>query len=131
MTKLISTREIAYPELSYKVVGLIFKIHNELGAGLREKSYEDALELAFKNEGLNYKRQIHCPIYFNGEKVGSRFLDFLVDGKIILELKAGDKFSKANLNQINEYLKSNNLKLGILANFGSEQVKFRRIVNLI
>ncbi len=125
-----SKKEIAYPGLSYKLIGLMFKIHNELGAGLREKSYEDALEIAFRQEKINYTRQIHCPIHFQGERVGSRFLDFLVEDKIIIELKAGDKFNRINMKQINEYLKTSGLKLGILANFGSEEVKFKRVVNL-
>ncbi len=123
-------KEIAYPELSYKLIGLMFKVHNELGPGLREKSYEDSLELAFKEAALNYTRQIHCPIYFKGEKVGSRFLDFLIEDKIIIELKAGNRLNRASVKQISEYLRTTGLKLGILVNFGPDEVRFKRILNL-
>ena len=61
--------ELAYPELSYKLMGLMFAVHNELGAGLREKTYEDAVEMAFKKVGINYSRQIHFPINFQGEMI--------------------------------------------------------------
>ena len=122
--------ELAYPEISYKLMGIIFNVHNELGPGLKEKVYENALELVFQKEEIPYKRQIHCPIYFNKEKVSSHFLDFLIEKKIILELKVGNRFNRTNIEQLSEYLKATNLKLGILVIFGSEKVQFKRIVNL-
>ena len=121
---------LVYPDLSYKLLGLAYSVHNKLGGGLREKIYENAMELAFKDEGIKYKRQANLPIKYADAKVGDRFVDFLIEDRIVLELKSGDRFGKNNFNQVNEYLKTNKLKLGIILNFGLEKVYSKRVVNI-
>lgn len=123
--------DLVYPELSYKIVGIAFDVQNEIGGGLREKTYEQAMSKAFENAGILFKRQINQPVKYRGEKVGDRFLDFLVEERVVVELKAGERFSNIYIKQISEYLKSTGLKLGILINFGKEDVKFKRVVNII
>lgn len=122
--------DLVYPELSYKIVGLLYEVYNELGYGYQEKYYEKALAEAFKQEGLNYQEQLHIPLTFKNSKIGDYFLDFLVDDKIVVELKKGDRFSKKNIEQVYGYLKAKNLKLGILAQFATDGMKFKRIVNI-
>lgn len=121
---------MVYPELCYKIVGIAFNVYNELGHGHKENFYQKALTVAFRNAGLKFTEQVYTPLYFGSERVGRYFLDFLVEKKVIVELKSGDKFLKQNIRQIYSYLRANNLSLGILINFTKEGVKFRRIVNI-
>jgi GxxExxY protein len=78
---------------------------------------------------LSFREQVYTPLVFKGEKVGNYYLDFLIEDKIVLEIKKGDRFSRKHIEQIFSYLKVNGLKLGILANFGSKELKFKRIIN--
>jgi len=121
--------DLIYPELSYKIVGVLFEAHNKLGPGYHEKYYQKATALGLQESGLSFNEQVYSPLVFNDSKVGRYFLDFLIDDKIILEIKKGDRFSKRNIDQIVAYLKVNNLKLGIIANFGNKELKFKRIIN--
>lgn len=123
-------KDILYPELSYKIVGILYEIYNELGYGYQEKYYEKAIARSFEKEKLDYKEQLHVSFEFKNEKIGDYFLDFLVDDKIVLELKKGDKFSRKNIEQVYGYLKAKNLKLGIIAQFAPNGLKFKRIVNI-
>lgn len=122
--------ELIYPELSYQIVGILFEVYNSLGPGLHEKYYQKSLSVGLKNKNLNFKEQVFTPLIFQDNKVGSYFLDFLVESKIALEIKKGDRFSRNNIEQVFAYLKNNDLKLGILANFGRNELKYKRIINL-
>ena len=121
--------EIIYKDLSYIIVGAMFEVFNELGYGYQEKHYEKAVEKIFIDKKINYKRQLPYSIIFRGEKIGVYYLDFLVENKIIVELKKGDYFSRKNINQVKEYLKATGLKLALIINFTSYGVKTLRILN--
>ncbi|MDP3900314.1 MAG: GxxExxY protein [bacterium] len=122
--------DLVYPDLSYKIVGVLYSVFNELGYGYQEKYYERAVANNFKVKELIFKRQVPYIIRSNGKIIGRYYLDFLVAGKVILELKKGNYFNKQNIDQVNAYLKATNLKLAILANFTPHGVKFMRLVNL-
>lgn len=124
------TITLVHPELSYKLIGILFDVYNELGYGLKEKHYYKAIALALKNGGLAFKQQVPITLKYQGSKIGIDFLDFLVENSVILEIKAGDKFLKRNINQVYEYLKATGLQLGILINFTKDGIKFKRIVNI-
>jgi GxxExxY protein len=79
---------------------------------------------------LKYKEQVLMPLNYKNEKIGKYFLDFLIEDKIILEVKKDKNFSRKNIEQVIGYLRAFNLKLGILANFTSQGLKFKRIVNI-
>ncbi len=128
MPKLVR-KDLLYPDLSYKIIGVLFEVHNKIGPGHHEKHYQKAVGVGLKNDNINFKEQVHAPLIFQGAQVGSYFLDFLIDDKVVLEIKKGDRFSRSNIEQLTGYLKANNLKLGILANFGQNELKFKRIVN--
>jgi len=130
MKKEIRT-DLIYPELSYKIIGILFDVYNQLGYGYQEKHYEKAVATALKLAGLNYKEQFSIPLKFKDEKIGNYFLDFLVNDKVVLELKRGERVAKSNINQIFAYLKATGLKLGIIAQFTPSGIKFRRILNSI
>jgi GxxExxY protein len=123
--------DLVYPELSYQIIGCAYEVFNELGFGHAEKIYQKAMSLALKNASLNYNEQLYTPLKFKAAVVGKKFFDFLVEDKIIVELKKNHFFSKANIDQVNEYLKSRDLKLALLINFTSKGVVYKRLVNII
>lgn len=122
--------KVIYKELSYDIVGAAFEVFRELGYGYKEKFYEDAIAKEFKKKNLKYKRQLQYKVIYKEEVIGIQQLDFLVEEKIIVELKRGDYFSKNNIEQVIQYLKTSNLKLAILINITSQGVKFKRILNI-
>ncbi len=124
------TIKLVHPELSYKLIGILFDVYNELGPGLKEKHYYKAIALALKNSGLVFKQQVPVTLKYKESKVGIDFLDFLVEDSVILEIKTGDRFLKRNIDQVNEYLKATGLQLGILISFTKDGIKFKRIVNI-
>jgi GxxExxY protein len=118
-----ANKKIIYPELSYKITGLLFNVHNELGKYGKEKQYGDLLEQKFKEANLDFVREISIGNSGN-------ILDFIVDGKIVLELKATRLILKEHYRQIQNYLQQTGLKLGFLVNFRDEFLKPIRIVRI-
>lgn len=123
--------KVIYKELSYKIVGTIFEVFRELGYGFKERYYEDAIAKEFRNNNIKFRRQIPCKLMYKGEAIGNYRFDFLIEDKIVVELKRGDYFSKNNITQALQYLKASNLKLAILVNITNEGVKFKRILNIV
>lgn len=126
----VNRNDLLYPELSYEIVGCAYDVHNELGGGLLEKVYQKAMSVGFEKRGLSFSEQVHYPITYDGEKVGSGFFDFLVEEKVVVELKRGSHFSRSHIHQVLAYLKQSDLQLGILIHFGLEEVRFKRIINI-
>ena len=114
--------KILYKELSYKINGLLFNVHNKLGRFSREKQYSDELENLLKNSDLIYKREY---VISDGNRV-----DFLIDNKVILDVKAKRLILKDDYYQILRYLQSSSLKLGLIVNFRNTYLKPKRIINL-
>jgi GxxExxY protein len=125
----MSEDKVIYKELSYKIVGILFEVYNELGYGYREKYYEKAIVQALHDSKINFKCQAPYRINFKNRLLGISYLDFVVENKIVLEIKRGSYFSKQNLAQVLEYLKITKLKQAILANFTANGVKFIRLLN--
>ncbi|MFH1523311.1 MAG: GxxExxY protein [Patescibacteria group bacterium] len=121
--------KVIYKELSYRIVGILYEVYNSLGYGYLEKHYEKAIEKCFIDYQIKYVRQAPYKIIFRKEVVGRNYMDFIVDNKIVLELKRGDHFSKSNIEQIKSYLAVTGMKLAILAHFTSKGVKIFRIFN--
>ncbi|MEK9154755.1 MAG: GxxExxY protein [Patescibacteria group bacterium] len=124
-----SAEKIIFPELSYKIVGASFNIFNELGWGLPEKDYQKALKEELDELGLSYKQEAYIPLQYKAINIGRYFADFIVDDKILIEIKVVSKLGYAHVKQILTYLKAANLKLGILIYFTKEGIKYRRILN--
>lgn len=125
----VNKSDLLYPELSYQIIGCAYDVHNELGGGLLEKVYQKALAVSLRKRQIDFQEQAHFPIVFQGEKVGAGYFDFLVEEKIVVELKRTQHFSRKQIDQVVSYLKQSGLKLGILIHFGQEQVRYKRIVN--
>ncbi len=129
MNKMIQKQDLIYPELSYKLVGLAYNVFNELGHGHLEKVYQKAYAKELKDAEIMFKEQALCQVIYKEEIIGNNFLDFLIEDKVIIELKRSDFYSKKYIDQISNYIKVSNLKLAILINFTSNGVRIKRIVN--
>jgi len=120
--------KIIYPELSYKLVGILFQIHRDLGFEYQEKYYQRAVALALDKERIKYQKELKIDLKYEDKIIGKYFLDFLIENKVILELKT-HPFNQRDIRQVLAYLKANNLKLGLLVNFRSKSLTFKRILN--
>lgn len=125
--KRTTNNDLVYPELSYKIVGLLFKINDQIGFGQSEKVYTDSFEILLKNEGMLFSREYYYPLKIDGVLVAKRYFDFLIDDKIIIELKVGDYKYKEACSQLFQYLKASGKKLGIIARYTRNGVKIKRI----
>jgi len=123
--------DLIYPELAYRIIGVLFSVWKELSFGHRESVYQKSVSSQFKKEGVKFTEQVYKPVKFNNENVGKNFFDFLIDDKIVLEIKVRNYFSKNDIDQLYSYLKSGNYKLGIIAHFTRDGVKFKRVVNIL
>ena len=120
--------KVIYPELSYKITGLFYEVHNNLGRFCREKQYGDELNTLLLRSGINFKREASLVDF--GKNVSGNIADFIVDDKIIVELKAKNFITKEDYYQMLRYLESSKMKLGLLVNFRNVHLKPKRIINL-
>lgn len=122
-------QDIIFKDLSYKVIGLVFDVYNELGYGYQEKYYQKAISTALEKAKISFKKEFYVPLKYKNEKIGMYFCDFLVDNKIVLEIKKGNRISRYDISQLYAYLKATGLKLGLIARFTSSGVLVKRIIN--
>jgi len=127
-TEKLGSNKLLYPKLSYQINGVLFKIYNELGGGYQEKYYQRAIESEFKRENIKYRSQVKADLSFKDETLGRYFIDFVIDGKIVLEIKVTPFFSQRDIKQVLGYLNKSGLDLGILASFTKNGVKTKRIL---
>ena len=121
--------ELLYPKESYKISGAIYEVHKELGPGLLEKVYQEALEKEFKLQNIPYEREKDFTIVYKGEELEQKYIaDFVCYDKIVLELKAVEDLLPIHKAQVINYLCITGYKLGLLVNFNARQVKPERIV---
>ncbi len=121
--------KIIYKELSFEIVGVLFDVYNELGFGYQEKYYDDAVAKGLALRHLNFQRQVSFNVMYRGNIIGKSRLDYVIENKIVLELKVGKYFTKQDFNQVKGYLQTTNMKLAILAIFTFKGVRFIRILN--
>ncbi|MDP3244679.1 MAG: GxxExxY protein [bacterium] len=126
----LKRKDLVYPDFHYVIAGVLFEVFRAMGPGFKENYYQKAVAEALKSHTINFSQQVPVPLLFKGKKVGINFLDFLIEGKIILELKKGDYFNRQTIEQVNQYLKVTGLKLGLIAVFTSKGVRIKRIINI-
>ena len=121
--------DFKYGEITEKIIGAAFRVHNILGCGFQEVIYQRALEMELRLIPLDYAREFEMPIFYLDEQIGTRGVDFFVENKISVELKAVVKIDDTNLAQAMNYLEVYNLEIGLLINFGSKRLEFHRFTN--
>ena len=104
-------------------------VHSALGNGFQEVIYQRALEIEMQLEGLTFQREMEMPIFYREQQIGTRRVDFFVDNEIMVELKAIIELEDVHLAQAINYLEAYNMKTGLLINFGSKSLTFKRLLN--
>jgi len=122
-------RELIYPELSYKVMSVIFEVHNKVGNKWREIDFCNAIEIVLKREKMNYEREKKVSIEFEGSKFAECRLDFIIENKMILEVKKVWRLGDSEIKQALRYLDAAGLKLAIIVNIKHRRVQSTRVVN--
>ena len=117
-------------EITYKINGCAMKVHNTLGNGFQEVIYQRALAWELSNAGLSFAREIEQEIFYKDlqEPIGKRRADFVIEGKVLVELKALVELEDVHIAQVLNYLKAYKLEVGLLINFGSKSLTFKRLV---
>lgn len=123
-------RNLIYAKECYLIMGLAFKVYNDLGFGHRESFYQKALAREFKDNGIRFSEQLRCKLKYKEKELGLYILDFLIFNKIVLEIKQRNFISAKDIKQLYQYLKATKLKLGIIITFTRDGVKYKRVVNL-
>jgi GxxExxY protein len=118
-----------YKEITEKIIGSAMKVHATIGNGFQEVIYQRALEIEMEENGLKFAREFSMPIYYKGRNIGERRVDFFVEEKIMVELKAIIQLEKVHLAQAKNYLEAYNMQVGLLINFGSTSLEFKRLEN--
>ena len=121
--------DFKYGEITEKIIGAAFRVHGTLGNGFQEVIYQRAMELELQNHKILHVREFEMPIYYLDHQIGTRRVDFLIDDKISVELKAIIKLEDVHLAQAINYLEAYNLEIGLLINFGSKRLEFHRFTN--
>jgi len=120
--------ELIYPEMSYKLVGILFKVYNQLGGGYQEKYYQQAIKRELFVNQIPFLEQVRTDFNYNGKIIGRYYLDFIIDHKIVLEIKTTPSFSTKDIMQVLNYLKQSSLQLGILASLNRNNMIYKRIL---
>jgi len=127
--KLLLMTELIYKEESYKIIGAAMEVHKELGSGFLENVYQEALELEIQKQEIPYEREKLLNIFYKGQKLKKHYVaDFVFYDKIVVELKALGELSSDHEAQVLNYLKASGFKLGLLLNFGTKSLQYKRMV---
>ena len=122
-------QEYKYSDLTAKIIGCAMTVHKTLGNGFQEVIYQRALEIEMSIEGLAFNREFEMPIFYREQQIGTRRVDFLVEGIISVELQAITKLEDVHFAQAINYLEAYNLEIGLLINFGENSLNFKRLTN--
>ncbi|NOX87694.1 MAG: GxxExxY protein [Calditrichaeota bacterium] len=125
----MNKQEYKYSELTGKIIGCAIQVHKVLGSGFQEVIYQRALAIEFTRQDLSFHRELEMPIYYNEQQIGTRRVDFLVEDKVMVEIKALSKLEDVHLAQAINYLEAYKLEIGLLINFGTRRLEFKRIIN--
>ena len=118
-----------YEDLTKKIIGCAMEVHKRLGNGFQEVIYQRALEIEMKLAGLVFVREMEMPIFYREYEIGTRRVDFFVEEKIMVELKTIIKLEDVHLSQAMNYLEAYKMEIGLLINFGSKSLEFKRVHN--
>lgn len=118
-----------FEDITYKIIGCAMKVHNTLGNGFQEVIYQRCLAIELGKTGLNFGREIEQTIFYDGIEVGTRRADFVVEEKVIVELKALINLEDVHLAQAKNYVVAYDFPVGLLINFGSSSLQYKKVFN--
>lgn len=118
-----------YSDITGKVIGLAMEVHREMGNGFQEVIYQRALAFELAKNFIIFSREFEMPVKYKGEQIGTRRVDFLIDKKVSVEIKAVIQLENVHLAQAINYLEAYNLEIGLLINFGAESLQVKRLLN--
>jgi len=113
-------------ELTEKIIGCVFRVHSALGSGFLESVYKNALQHELAKQGIGAVAEVPIQVFYDGESVGDFFADIVVEGSVILELKAVTRLETIHEIQLVNYLKATGIEVGLLVNFGGRSAEIRR-----
>ncbi|RBL93293.1 GxxExxY protein [Chitinophaga flava] len=119
----------AYSELTSKIIGCAMTVHSTLGNGFLEIVYQRALAIEMNKNGISFEQEKGMPIFYDRQLVGTRRADFIVEGVVVVELKAILNTDNAHIAQTFNYLEAHNIEIGLLINFGASRLEFKRLKN--
>lgn len=122
-------KTIILPELSYKLMGVLYSVHNELGSTMLEKHYQRAIAKELAIQHIPFQQEVPIILRYKQESIGKYFLDFIIEKQIILETKAQIDFKPSFFKQALAYLRQTQLPLAIIVNFKSDRLTYKRIIN--
>ena len=118
-----------HKELTHKIIGASMEVHRHLGNGFQEVIYQRALAIEFQSQDIEFVREQEMEIQYKGHEIGTRRVDFFVENKIMVEIKAIIKLEDVHLAQAMNYLEAYHLEIGLLINFGAKSLQFKRVHN--
>ena len=118
-----------HEDVTRRIIASAMKVHSTLGNGFQEVIYQRAMELEMPFENLFFKREMEMPVHYRNEIIGTRRVDFFVEESVMVELKAIIKLEDVHLAQAMNYLEAYNMEIGLLINFGSKSLEFKRVHN--
>ena len=121
--------DLKHNQITREIIGACMNVHSELGNGFQEVIYQRCLEIEFQLRRLMYVRELVMPLYYKDHEVGKRRVDFLVEDKVLLEIKAVSEITTTHHAQILNYLTAYKLQVGLLINFGEPSLSFKRFIN--
>jgi GxxExxY protein len=120
-----------YSELTSKIIGASMQVHKILGSGFQEVIYQRALAIELQENNIVFEREKEMPIFYKEQHIGTRRVDFLVEGVVSVELKALTHLEDVHLAQAINYLEAYNIEIGLLINFGAKSLEFKRLINKV
>ena len=121
-------KKYKYSELTGKIIGAAMEVHNNLGNGFQEVIYQRALSIELNLQGIMHEREKEMELTYKGYEIGHRRVDFFVENKIMVEIKAVKELEDVHLAQAINYLEAYGLEIGLLINFGNSSLQFKRVM---
>ena len=118
-----------YEELTRNIIGCAMQVHKHLGNGFQEVVYQRALSIEMNLQNVTHEREKEMPLQYKGYNIGTRRVDFFVEEKIMVEIKALINLEEVHLAQAMNYLEAYNMQIGLLLNFGTKSLQFKRVHN--
>ena len=118
-----------YEEITGKIIGCAMKVHSLMGCGFQEVIYQRCMAIEMNNQQIQFVREYEMPIFYEGQQVGTRRVDFFVENKVMLELKAISSLEDVHIAQALNYLEAYNVEVGLLINFGGKSLEYKRLHN--